>query len=789
MHRFVVIGLVSCSILLYEILLTRICALRFYHHFAFLVVSNCLLGLGASGTLIALFQAPLRRAARDWVFRFTALFVVTIVGSYALMLRVPVPTELDYSRLPHLLVLSAFNLLAAVPFFVGGTVVGMLLSFHPREVNRLYAVDLIGAGLGCLLCPLLLAQFGAGGVITVSALLAVLAVGACAPRGSRVVGGAVLLLGVLALAILPSVDERFPVPNKGMYDLSQGEEHVARREHSAWTTNSRIDLVAFGDWWEPRIYGLGSPTDELPPIPEQMHILQDADASTIICNFSEHPEALPLLEHSLYSTALQLKDRPRVFIIGAGGGNDVWAAMLRDASVIKAVELNRPIVDIHRERLPHFSRALLDDPAVELVVAEGRSAIMRDPGDYDVIQMTGIDTWTALASGAYVLAENYLYTQEAIESFYDHLAEDGILQIVRYSADMEALRLFSNVHAAFESRSVPHFAESVIAVRTAGQLMASLVKRGTFTDEEIEQVTRFAETNGMEVVYAPGRDVRGFVPAFIRAADKQAFIDAFPRNISPTTDDRPYFFNFTRWSKPLASRKFLEEPTCVSQGNPFFLLVQLGVSATLCVLLVLLPTRRLGGFRGTGAGRFLVYFSGLGLGFIAIEIAAMQKLTLFLGQPVYSITVTLFSMLVFSGLGSLLLAGRIGTSSRRVWLVPLGLAAFVAAFLLLSPWLVHSFIGAALGVRIALAVGLLAPIGVLLGVPFAYGIRILDERNPSLIPWAWSINGCLSVMGSILTVVISMNLGFQAVLCSAVVVYAIAFWALRRQVTAGAAAR
>ena len=521
-----------------------------------------------------------------------------------------------------------------------------------------------------MLCPLLLTRFGAGGVITISALLAVLAVGVAAAHRRGAVAAVAVPLGILGLWILPTVDERFPVPNKGIVDLSRGEEDVARREYCAWTTNSRVDLVSFGDWWTPRIYGLGAPKTELPPFPEQMHIFQDADASTIICNFSEHPESLALLEHSLYSTALQLKDRPRVFIIGAGGGNDIWAARLRDARLVKAIELNRPIVDVHRERLPHFSRDLLDDPNVEMVVGEGRSAIMRDPGEYDVIQMTGIDTWTALASGAYVLAENYLYTREAIESFYDHLAEDGILQVVRYAADMEALRLFSNIHAAFEAMSVPDFAESVIAVRTTGprKLMASLVKRGTFTEEEIAQVERFAETNGMELVYAPGRDVRGFVPAFIRAEDKQEFIDACPRNISPTTDDKPYFFNFTRWSKPLASQEFLEEPTCVSQGNPLFLLVQLGVSA-------------------------------------------------------------------------------------------------------------------ALGVRIAIAVALLAPIGLLLGVPFAYGIRVLDERNPSLIPWAWSINGCLSVMGSILTVVISMNLGFRVVLVAAVLVYVIAFGALRSSVS------
>jgi spermidine synthase len=482
----------------------------------------------------------------------------------------------------------------------------------------------------------------------------------------------------------------------------------------------------------------------------------------------------------MYSAAYRLKVAPKVLVIGLGGGNDVWAAKVNGARSVKAIELNWPIVEIHKKVLRDFSRTLVEDPTVEMVVGEGRSALMRETTKYDVIQMSGIDTWTALASGAYVLAENYLYTKEAIATMYQRLEDGGILQIARFAETMEALRLLSNMRAALASLGVPDISHSVIALSTPDLMMAVQVKKGTYNLEEQQSVVEYADDAGIKVAYVPDVVVSDTIGNFIRSDNPKSIIDAFPMNITPTTDDQPYFFSYVKWQHPFDSMRHIEDVPSVSQGNPFFILSQLVLSIVLSTLLILLPVSRRSDLPKRGTGRFFVYFAGLGLGFVFIEISVIQKLTLFLGQPVYSLTVTLFSLLVFTGLGCLTLGARFKPNDRRIWAVPIGLALYLALFLGLSSLLVSHLIGLPVGVRIVLSAALLAPLGFLLGVPFAHGLAVVNAYHPSLTPWAWAINGCASVVGSILTVIVSMNFGFRAVIATAAVVYLVAFAALLR---------
>ncbi|NQU07549.1 MAG: hypothetical protein HQ583_03225 [Candidatus Abyssubacteria bacterium] len=477
---------------------------------------------------------------------------------------------------------------------------------------------------------------------------------------------------------------------------------------------------------------------------------------------------------------MQLKDSPRVFIIGMGGGIDVWAAKIWNARFVKAIELNKAILDIHRDVLPNYSRVLLDDPNIQMVVAEGRGALMRETDEYDIIQMSGIDTWTALTSGSYVLAEDYLYTRDAVMSMYAHLAPEGILQITRFAGVAESLRVLSNIYSAFEAEGILDFDKSVICISDR-LFMTFLVKKGTFTAEEMGKIARFSDELQLEKVYIPDRNSGALAEIFIRTDDKEAFIRKCSRNISPTTDDRPYFFFFSRWLSPFKKDAYYSwKPSTAFEVKPFFIVFQLILSTVLSLVLIVLPlvifARK--GIDYAWFKRFFVYFAGLGLGFIGIEIALMQKLTLFLGHPLYSITVTLFSILVFAGLGSLLSASWFRLPDRRVWLVPLGLAVLLGMFIVLSPGLTAYCIRLPLPARIAIAIGCLAPISLLLGVPFAYGIRLLNKLNPSIVPWAWAVNGCCTVIGSILAMVLSMNLGFNAVLIIAVLTYIVAFGAL-----------
>ncbi len=781
-YALVVIALISCSMLIYEILLTRIIALRLYFHFAFLVISNCLLGIGASGTMIAIFQESWKRRSRLLVTLFSGLYLVSLVFTYVFLCKFYIPDDLSLWRSADLYRFFVYNTVAAVPFFFAGTVVGMILTFHAERIATVYFVDLIGAGIGCFLCPFLLSGFGAGGCIVVVFLLALTAGVIAFPAGRKkavVAGG--IGLGIVGLWLLPTFDQKFPVPGKTLLDFTDETQLSVGKniELSEWSAIGRIDMASV-DETNRLIRGLGNRVAGTPPIPEQKIVLQDGAAGTFFTNFSEHPEALRLLERSMYSIPMQLKDRPRVLIIGAGGGHDMWAAKIHGASFIKGIELHQSIVDIHSELLPEYSKLLLDDPNVHLVCAEGRSALLRDKETYDIIQMTVSDTWTALTSGAYMLAESYLYTTEAMQNIYAHLAQDGLLHMIRHGGLTENLRMLANINTAMEAEGVSDFDKSIICIRNK-YMMSILFKKGRFSEDELSRMARFARENGLEIVSMPNRGFGNMLETFIRTTDKSGFIERYWNNISPTTDDKPYFFFFMKWSNLLHFGQSSMEPVVefppVATVSSMFIVYQLVLSTALSLFLILLPLivfsrKRV---KRTWAGRSLVYFAGLGLGFIAIEVIIIQKLTLFLGHPLYSTTVTLFSVLVFTGFGSLFSARWFQAPDRKIWLVPLGLAVLLISFIFISPQLVASCIHVPLPLRIAITMSILAPIGLLLGVPFAYGIRILNIQNPTLIPWAWAVNGCSTVIGAILTVILSMNFGFNAVLCIAVLIYLIAF--------------
>jgi hypothetical protein len=672
---------------------------------------------------------------------------------------------------------SVFNLVSAVPFFFAGSVIGLILTFNAEQVNKVYCIDLLGAGLGCLMCPFFLWKTGAGGCLVFLVLLALAGAVVATPASYRrfafMAGG---IVGLLGLLLLPNLDRWFPIPPKPRIEFTEevGIELSKNIFYSRWSTTSRVDLSIFGP--EIRfIFGRGKKRLN-DPLPEERFILQDGMAGSFIVNFSQNPEALKILGKTTYGVATMLKENPRVFIIGVGGGNDVLAAKVHGAQYIKGIELNKQVLDIHRGILSYYSKGIIEDPRIELVHDEGRSALMREDILYDVIQMSGIDTLTLLTSGAYMMAENYLYTVEAIQNMYDRLAEGGIISITRFAEEMETLRLLSNISAALKDRSDGNLEESVFCMYT-WPLMTTLVKKGGFSKDELDKLDLYIEEEGIDVFYHPKRSLENIIEKFVRVEDKARFIREFPRNISPTPDNRPYFFNFTKWTWLRRAAKHFDEPTFVSQGNPLFIFGQLLFSTILCVALILLPVlifkRR--GRKRTYLKRFLIYFTGLGLGFIAIEIALMQKLVLFLGHPLYAITVTLFSLLIFTGIGSLLSGRWFHSPTPLAWFVPVGLAVLLGLFILLSPKMVEAWISWPKLARILMTAGILAPISLLLGVPFAYGIRLLSRFNPTIIPWAWAVNGCSTVVGAILSVIFSMNFGFNFVLIAAILTYFVTF--------------
>jgi len=778
------IALAAAATLVWEVLLTRVSALRLAFHFSFLVVSNALFAVGVAGVVLTVARARTAGNERLWAARACAALAASLPLTYAFLLEWEVPAQFRLSDVSSSLGLAAFNAVAAVPFLFGGAAIGLLLQASAARVHRVYAADLLGAALGCIATPFVLWGAGAGGALAASVALALLATAALSRDGGR--GRiAAAALAALTLAAAPFLDARYPVPSKTELQITAETSFIAGDERlsSRWSALSRVDVDRIPD--DERSLFLRTPGVPMPRPERQAFLMQDGSAGTYIHDYTGTPEALDGLRRSLYALGATVFEPDSVFIIGAGGGDDLWAHKASGTGRIKAIELNRAIIDVHEGLLADWSRDLLETPGVDLVHGEGRSMLLAETERFDMLQMSGIDTWTALQSGAYMLAENFLYTRDAVRDMFGVVDEDGAVQVTRFSGDKEALRLLATFREVHAEVGEGEFRRSVACV-PAGSFLSVLAKRTPFTDDEVRRLDAFLERAGVPAVVHPRQPGIGALDAFVRSETPDRFITEYPFDIRPVGDDRPYFFHFHRWNDLGLARRSIDAPTTVTQGNPLFLLGQLAFAAVLAALL-LAPALRsaLSGPGGGGADApprgalalsALGYFGGIGAGYVVLQVALLQKLVLLVGHPLHSLTVTLFTMLLGTGAGAFLSRRAFSgdAPARRLWAVPIGLAAVTAGLALGSEDLFAWAIPRSDAIRFAIAAGIVAPIGLLLGIPFAHGIEAVERHTPALVPWAWAANAATTVVGSIVAVVVSINFGFDAVFGLGVALYAIA---------------
>jgi hypothetical protein len=493
------------------------------------------------------------------------------------------------------------------------------------------------------------------------------------------------------------------------------------------------------------------------------------------------------------------KAKPRLLIIGSGGGEQVLNGLHYGSASIEAVEINPIITDLVFTRMNDFCGGLFRQPEVRLVTEEGRSFVRRSRERYDAIIAQHTISNAAVASGALSLAENYVLTREAFEDYLDHLNGDGVLYFTR--PETQIARLFSTAREVFRDRNVPDIATRVFAFRmaavsgpNAGRPAFSagfLLKKSPWTGAELEGIESLlgrGVSGGLrpEILYSPDAPHTGTVYSDLATGgDLPAVYAASAAMLEPATDDRPFFNQHARWSsigwgtfadvfRQGKMGRYALEDLPVAEITLIVLLVQVTIVAA---VLILFPLGRWAGpgLAVPGHGLCLAYFAALGLGFILIEIALLQRFTLFLGQPVYTLAAILASLLIFTGVGSAL-AERFGADPARalVRTIPalLGVLLLTAAA---SPLVFRAALALALPWRLAIAVAMAAPLGVLLGIPFPLGLRVAASRSAALVPWAWGINGFFTVIGSVCALILGMAFGFRVVLGIAGACYALAY--------------
>lgn len=740
--------LISLSALTYELVLMRLASVVMFYHFAFLAVSLALLGMSVAGICIYLLadQFPKNKAAPQ-AFVSCLLFSFALPLALVAVLKVPPEFELSLRSLTtteglgFVLVVCAM----ALPFFFSGLSISLILTHFGHVASRVYFADLIGASLGCILIIPIMNLLGAiQGVL----LIAVLSAGAAlvfawaAGERKRVY---IALAAGLVLGLFAAFNA-----NQGLIRIGQ-VKGVTEEEpiYEKWNSFSRVAVYA---------------SDPLSEDLERMSILIDGYAFTAMVQFDGDLSKLEPLKLELASLAYHLTDKKDVLVIGSGGGSEVLMALLFGSESITAVEINPLLMDIVDHRFADFSGQLYSRPGVVAVVDEGRSYIRNSDKRYDIIQATLVDTWAASQAGAYALTENYLYTKEAFVDYLQHLTDDGILAMTRWYVDNpeEMLKMTSLALDAMDELEIAHPEEHIVVARRE-YLGTLLVKRTPFSTQELQAIEEASDTFWFPLVYTPTRQPEQIFVDLVNSTDRENFHRAYGLEcgVSSSTDNQPFFF------------------FCEQTDTLIFLITIVSLLAGLLILAPLIASRgRSLRELVTGYSGALLYFACLGAGFLMVEIVLIQRFVLFLGHPVYAISVILFSLLFFGGLGSHL-SGRFGPERRGSYQkgALLGVVLLLGLYNLGYSGFLQTFTGLDIVYRIGLTVLVLCPLGLLMGMPFPLGIAAVHGREPRLVPWAWGINGTLSVLGSVLAAMLSISFGFTLALLVGQLVYFVALLA------------
>jgi spermidine synthase len=764
------VAISSFAALLLELALTRLFSVVLFYHFAFLAISIALLGLGSGGAVAYLgknwFGSFPTRTLLPWLCISNALVVPVVLE---VVLHVPV--SLAVSR-ANFLRLTAIYLASAVPFFVTGLEFSILFARESRHISRLYGADLLGGALACLgVVPLLNWLGGPNTVLFAAVMTAAAGVAWAANPNLRK-----LALGLAAALLLVIAANR----SGRLFDVVYAKglfRDKAWVEFARWNAISRVEVDRQG---------------------EAKAVVIDADASTYIMNADPKQWQGTEWQKDLMSAppalANILRPQGEYAIIGPGGGVDVLRAVANGSPSVTGIEINPIIANtVMRGRYADYSYHLYERPEVHIQVTDGRSFIRNAKQNFDVVQMTLVDTWASTAAGAFALSENSLYTVEAFREYFEHLKPDGMVAVTRWEfrEPREALRVVSVAMQALHELGVRNPARNFIVVSEGdldedGIPVVVLAKKGAFTLDEEQQVrTHLGSNPALVALYLPSNPKDNPFSALIARNDPYAFARQYPYNVAPVNDDAPFFF-FTLKLDQILQQKGLSHGIDwkVNLGVVVLgLVLVISVIAVLAFLVIPLAVR---GGRAQERPVRLLYFVAVGLGYILVEIAFIQRFVLFLGHPTYALTVVVFLLLLSSGAGSL--ASRKWLAQTQCAWIPLAFIACALLFYVFTlPGLLNALVGLPFEVKLLVSAALLVPPGFAMGMPFPAGLRALasipvpefpatgkGEFQENAVEWAWAMNAGSSVLGSVLAMVIAIQFGLNVTLASGAAAYGLA---------------
>jgi predicted membrane-bound spermidine synthase len=771
-HDMIGIFFLAMGTLLYEVTLTRIFSFVVWSNYAFLIVSTALLGFGIAGVTLAVTRGKGRWFPKNHVYLYCILFALTAVLSLELIIKVPLIVS-RFDLAINWLYLLIIYMAVTVPFFFAGLAISILLSSDSKRVHKLYFWDLVGAAIGSFLLSLVIIPIGAAGAIILSALVGIVAAIFFFIKRSKVVLSVLMLIAVLIAGMVPFGERIFSIQsheNKRWYQSVRNDTVF-----SGWSTLSKVDVVRYDNNRRREIFINGG---------ENESYLAQWDNNKHWSDTTNFP----------YVFIGGGGKTPKVMVIGSSGGTEVAFALAHGASMVHAVEMDPLIARIVEKDMADWNNHMYQSPRVKQFNDEGRSFIVNTHEKYDLILMRNNFTPIAFASGSINLSETYLLSVEGMNSYLSRLTDNGVLGIIRWGTS----RLCTTFRNVAEQNNIQNIDKNIMIISGIwwGQ-HGFYFKKTPFTAREISDARAYAEKRGRKMLYYPGMDKdTNLYSKILLGNDYRQYYHVAGYDLTPATDDHPFFDHFLhfgsfvdindpvlpeelreiakmlRWEPTGLMKKIVGNQVLSKSDVPVMAIAFEGVLISLLGIFVpLFLFARKKEAKDNARWPVIFYFSFLGMAFIMIELCFIKQYILFLGHPAYAIAMIISGLLVFSGIGSFL-SERFGDEPQAALRF-----VFPAIFLLIAlaifstPLIFKIFLGTPIAVRALVTLTLLAPLGICMGMPFPLGLRLIHQVSSNLVGWAWGINGFMTVIGSVLTIVISLLFGFNMVLWTAGFLY------------------
>lgn len=771
---FFIIALVTLT---FELLISRVMSVVAWYHFAFMAICLALFGMTIGAVIVHRYKEELFKEFHRSLYLFSLLFFITLLINLFAVCNLSAFTNLSSGEWE--IVYHPFNIFLiftsiALPFISSGVIISMVLSKYALHANKVYFIDLCGASLGCLLFIPIINFLEVINSYFALALLSLLAA-FLFNLDDKYSRKKILLLLTLAVGFFLWNNNQ-----SNLIQLRWAKGHSNQAFYKKWNSFSYIRLM---DW------GVGIPSgwgfapkkaEEIASAPvKQLYLDIDAAAGTVMANFEDRDlTKIDFLKYDITALAYYLVHKGDTLVIGIGAGRDILTGILFDEKSITGVEINETILDIHRRLLQKFSGNLSQHPKVSFINNEARSYINSSNRTFDLIQLSLIDTFAATQAGAYALTENNLYTIDALKAYWSHLSDKGILSVSYWmhpGSPEFILKLTGGATKALSSMGVdnPRAHLAIVhkdALDNGRGVSNILVKKTAFTKEEIIFIQKYCDEMGFHFILSPYTAAH---ESFAKMSDPKTiddYVHNYKTNIAPASDDKPFFFLVTK----LNILRFFNEFKFFNFNAEYILFSLLLLMLIATGIFVIFPLIKTIGAAQTNISipAFSIYFTAIGLGFMFIEMSQLTRLSSFLGHPIYSLSIVLFSFLLSSGLGSFFI-GQTDERKKIITYSFIFMSICLLAIIFTIPALEY-FSKYPIHLRMLIAVLMVFPLGFFMGSFLPQGMRIL-EQHQGPVALFWGLNGATSVLGSILAMIfqISFGLNFTFTLGAALYVVAI----------------